>query len=825
MLCLHTHDKPALIRQDQAVSYSALLENIARYAAMFLHENCDKVAIYAENRLEWVYAFYAAWKTGGIAVPIDFMATVEEVAYILNDCRPEVVFCSKAKEADAREAMQALAYSPTLLVLEDCEQQANAAPIPDGTAFPERDNAETALLIYTSGTTGSPKGAMLSFDNLYVNTTAVSDAVPIYTSEQRVLVFLPLHHIFPLLGTLVMPLYVGATAVFSPSMSPDDLRATLQTGQITILLAVPRLFHMLHKSIREKINASAVTRTVFKLAETLNSPALSKRIFHTVHERFGGHVKFLISGGAAIDNDAARDLKTLGFDLLTGYGMTEAAPMISFTHPGTLKIGASGQPLPSNEVRIVDDEIVAKGRNVMQGYYNRPDETAAVIKNGWLYTGDTGYLDDDNFLFVTGRKKDIIVLPNGKNINPEEIEFKILKTFDTIKEIGVFMADDILQAIVLPDFQKLHERGVQHIERFVRWDVFDAYNHSASPSKKIAQFTIAREELPRTRLGKLRRFQLPSLLQRTEQPLDAQAEPDYEEYQRVKAFLQQQTHKPIFPSAHIELDLALDSLDRVSLQTFLESTFGVEFQHDELLDSLTVEKIAAYVRDKKVKMETEGINWHTILHEDLAIDLPRSAADHVPGVRFLQFCIDRYFAMSVQGVENLPETPCIIVPNHQSMLDSFLIASHFPNDVVKRTYFYGDERHFRQGWRQSFAAHHNTIIMDMNRNLKQSLQKMAAVLKQGGNLVIFPEGARTRDGELGEFKKSFAILACELDVPVVPVVVQGAYAAMPKGARLPRFRQPISLTFLAPLWPEQRGYDELTDAVYQQIRARIGADG
>ncbi len=822
MLCLQTHDKIALVLKDQEISYATLLEKIALYATLFPQDACEKVAIYSENRLEWPYALYAAWKNGCIVVPIDFMATIEEVSYILADCQPEVIFCSKAKEADAREALKALSYAPTLLVLEDCEQQINAQAAPADTTFPECDNADTALIIYTSGTTGSPKGAMLSFDNVYVNTIAVTKDVPVFTPDDRVLALLPLHHIFPLLGTLVMPLYIGATSIFSPSMASDDLRTTLQEKQITIILAVPRLFHLLRKGIREKIDAGFVPRTLFKLAETLDFPAFSRMIFKAVHQRFGGHVKYLISGGAAIDNDVARDFKTLGFDLLTGYGMTETAPMISFTHPGTLKIGASGQPLPSNEVKIVDDEIAAKGRNVMQGYYKRPQETEAVIKDGWLYTGDIGYIDDDGFLFVTGRKKDIIVLPSGKNINPEEIEFKILKTFDTVKEIGVFMHDDILQAVIFPDFQKLHEQSVQHIEHFVRWDIFDAYNHSASPSKKIAKFTIVKDELPRTRLGKLRRFQLPALLQASEQPVHEQAEPDYAEYQYVKEFLQKHTDRPIFPSAHIELDLGLDSLDRVSLQTFLESTFGVAFQNEELLESLTVENIAAYVHEKKIKMETEGINWHTILHEDVAIELPQSSFDHVPGVRLLQFCLNRYFIVSVQGLENLPDSPCIIAPNHQSVLDSFLVASQFDGAFVKRTYFYGDERHFRQRWRQAFAARHNTIIMDMNRNLKQSLQKMAAALKQGGNLVIFPEGARTRDGHITPFKKSFAILACELGVPVVPVALKGMYDAMPKGSRLPRFRQPIRITFLPPVLPEGQSYDDFTERIYQQIKSELG---
>ena len=821
MRCLQQHEKPALILKDQQISYAQLLDNIQAYAELLQADPCEKVAIYSENRLEWVYTLYAAWHKHCMAVPIDFMATADEVTYILEDCKPEVIFCSREKEHEVKEALKLVSYTPKLLVFEELEESLRTLAVPRSPDFPESDNAATAVIIYTSGTTGSPKGAILSFDNLLANMESVSQDVPIFTEAQRVLVLLPLHHIFPLLGTIVIPLYAGGTCVFSPSMASEDILVTLQQHGVTIIVGVPRFYNLIRKGIIDKIKRSAVARTLFTLAASVDSPAFSKLLFKTVHQKFGGQIQYLVCGGAAIENEVARDFKTLGFDVLTGYGMTEAAPMISFTHPGTLRIGASGYPLSKNEVKIVEGEILAKGRNVMQGYYHRPEETAAIIQDGWLHTGDLGDLDEEGYLFVTGRKKDIIVLPNGKNINPEEIESKILKQFDTVREIGVFMHENILQAVIYPDFQKLHDQGVHQIGEFMRWDVLDKYNQAASPAKKITKFTITQNELPKTRLGKIRRFQLPALVETDTSARPHQEEPDYPEYQMIKNFLSAQTGHAIYPDQHLEIDLGLDSLDKVSLLTFLQATFGVDMEDEELSQHLTVGKMAEYLRAKKVKMDVAGVNWHKILHEQAPVVLPTSSALHIPGIKLLKFLLSGYFKLTTTGLEHLPQSPCIFAANHQSYLDGLVITRFFNAPLVKQSYFYAEEKHFSKPWQQLFAEKHNIIIVDINRKLKLSLQKMAAVLKSGKNLVIFPEGVRSRDGHLTEFKKTFAILSRELAIPIVPVVLQGAYEAMPVGKVIPKFRHAIQVDFLPPIFPEELNYEALTEKVYQRIKRHL----
>jgi len=321
---------------------------------------------------------------------------------MIADCEADVIFCSAAKKPVVDDALKSITKTPTIFVFEELTK----LPLPDKVSDIEIDGREkTALIIYTSGTTGSQKGVMLSFENLIENIRAVSEDIPIYTPEETVMILLPLHHIFPLVGSLVAPLKVGGKTAMSPSLNTEDILKTLQVHKVNIIIGVPRLYAIIRKGIMDKVRASKPGRIMFSLAGKLNSRGFSKKVFKAVHQKFGGNLKYMICGGAPLDPEVAMDYKTLGFEMLEGYGMTEAAPMISFTRPGHWKIGAAGQTMPEMQVEIRDGEIVAKGKNIMQGYYNKPEDTAQILKDGWLYTGDLGEIDSKGFLKITGRKK------------------------------------------------------------------------------------------------------------------------------------------------------------------------------------------------------------------------------------------------------------------------------------------------------------------------------------------------------------------------------------------------------------------------------------
>ena len=813
---LKDFNKTAMILRDQEISYKELIRNVNYYSSILSKNDLSKVAIFCENRLEWAFSFYSVLKKKAISVPIDHMSAASDVAFILNDCKPEVIFYSDSTKDTCDKAAEQLDYKIEKINIDEIKID---QPISDE-EFPEPNLNDTAVIIYTSGTTGSPKGVMLSYDNLLVNIEAVTTDVQIYKPEDCVMILLPLHHIFPLVGTLVAPLSVGGTVVLSPSMASEDIMATLQNNAVTIIIGVPRLYNLIRKGIRDKIDKSAIAKFLFKIAEKKNSLSFSRKIFKSVQKKFGGHIKYMVCGGAALDKEVCKDYLTLGFEVLEGFGMTECAPMITFTRPGKVLPGSAGQPLKINEVKVIDGEIVNRGRNVMQGYYNRPDETAAILKDGWLYTGDLGYLDNEQRIFITGRKKEIIVLSNGKNINPEEIENKILSMSEVISEIGVFEKSDMLHAIIYPDYQKAKTLGVDDVEDMIKWQVIDKYNQKVTPYKKVMKFSLINDPLPRTRLMKLKRFLLPKLEIISKDKIEDASEPDFQEYKLIKEFLEDQKEYPVHPSDHLEIDLGLDSLDKVNLGVYLESNFGVKLTESEMLSFVNVAKLAENIRDKKTKLSVESIDWGKILKEQLDLELPKSWFTHNLMKNAAKIFLKLYFRLKGDGIENIPDGPFILAPNHQSFFDGLFVAVFLKNKLMKKTYFYAKEKHLKNKIIRFIADKNNVIVMDLT-DLKTSLQKMAAVLKRGKNIIIFPEGTRTENGEIGDFKKTFAILSRELNVPIVPVAINGAYDALPRGTHFPKPWKKINVKFLKPVSPENHSYESLKEFVQKKVSEQL----
>lgn len=820
-MLLHNADKTALKLKDQTVSYPDLHKKAKQYASLFSTET-KKVLIFAENRLEWIFSFYASWQNNCTVIPVDYLSTVEEVSYIVEDSVPEVFFCSREREPVLRLVIAGLDYTPQLIVYEDIEESASTAD--DSThqlTNPDPDLNATCLIIYTSGTTGTPKGVMLSYENILANVDAVSNGVKIFSIDERVMLLLPLHHIFPLLGSMVAPLYVGATVAICPSLQSEDIINTLQENRLTILIGVPRLYKVISKGIMGKIKQKAIARMLYSFAEKMGSLALSRKLFSSVHKKFGGELRFLVAGGAALDPEVGQIFTTLGFEILEGFGMTEAAPMITFTRPGKVTIGSAGTAMSCTTIDIRNGEIVAKGTNIMQGYLNRPEETAEVLKDGWLYTGDLGHLDEKGRIFITGRKKEIIVLASGKNINPLLIEQKLEKLSEYINEVGVFVKNDVLQAVIRPDFAKLRSQGVQNIDDYFRWKIIDSYNKTVSPSKRLLTFTLIDEELPKTRLSKLRRFQLPEMVGDRKVKKSAAKQPDFEEYLIIKGFIEKQTDKDILPDDHLEIDIALDSLDQISLLSFLKSTFGVEISEEKLMNHQTVRLLSEFIHEKKEKISIELINWKEILQEKADLTLPKTWITVNIFNKASSIFFKLYFRFKGDGQENLPETSCIIAPNHQSFYDGLLVSSLLKSKLAQKTYFYAKEKHVSNPFLRFLASRNNIIVVDINSGLRESIQKLAEVLKKGNNIMIFPEGTRSRDGSVGDFKKLFAILSTELGVPVVPVTISGAFQALPTGARFPRPFCPIAVSFQQPIFPEGHNYESLTQLVHNQVEEHL----
>lgn len=844
--------KAAIITKDGEVSYRQLIEHILVYAAQMpkreefsLPEGEKmKAIILSENREEWIYAFFAVWQNGAIAVPVDATSTVSDVAYIMKDCTPQCVYTSREKEQLTRQAIKEAGVDMKVIVFED-QQLGEAAPLKDEDYYLkfESDNTDKVLpclIIYTSGTTGSPKGVMLSYENLEANIRGVADEVPIFNGNRRTLILLPLHHVLPLMGTVIAPITRGCGVAICPSLSGPDIMATLERGQIGIMVGVPRLWQTLYTGIMKKIDSSALTRGLFNFCKKLDNRKVSRFIFQSVHKKMGGHLDYCVCGGAALDKEIGDGLKTLGLEVLEGYGMTEMAPIIAFTRPGDYIPGCAGLPLPSVECKIVEGELLCKGKNLMMGYYNRAQETAEVIdKDGFLHTGDLAEFDEKGRVYITGRSKEIIVLSNGKNIQPSEIEYKLEKYDQQVKEAAVVQDGDLLRAIIVPQEEWARGKDTSEQEELLKREVLEPYNLTVANYKKLMSLMVYHGDLPRTKLDKLQRFKLKALLENsiaeegeTTQNATAsqteKAEMGSETFVIIKSYIEKEKKIPVLPNHNIETDLALDSLDMVSLQGFIEDTFHVTINADDMPKFKNIGEMAEKIEKESsggvtsIDDEKGAVDWHKILTSDAeALQLPESAFTHpLISKAFTGFC-KMHNSLKVLGKENIPANgPFILAPNHQSFLDGPLAMAGMDWGKISEYYFYATEEHVQGSLRRWFAARHNIILME-RRNLKNSILKMAKVLRAGKNLVIFPEGRRTNTGDLGTFKKTFAILSKELNIPIVPVCIRGAYDALPRQRTLPSTAH-IEIEYLPAVMPQEtHTYDSLAEEVKRVIGEKL----
>ncbi len=827
MIFATASEHKAIVYKDREYTYNQFLQQTQQYADAFSAKaNPTKVLIYAENSDQWIFAFYGGLRTGAIIIPVDALSTTKELAYILNDCKPECLFTEPGKIDIVKEALSIANHSCEILTANDiCRDDVHIVSTPI-TNIEIEDENRTIALIYTSGTTGSPKGVMLSTKNIRFNINSVSVDVPIYNAQRNVMILLPLHHVFPLLGTMIAPLSIGTSVYIAENLTAESILGTLQRGKISLFIGVPRLYEILVKSIMNTINSSLLTKAMYKLAKAINSPKFSKFIFKKVHTKFGGHIDYLVSGGASLPHEIGESLKVLGFQVLEGYGMTETAPMICFTRPWNIRVGYVGEPLKGIEVKIADNgEICVKGDNVMQGYYNRPEETAQIIQDGWLHTGDMGAFDA-GCLKITGRIKEIIVTANGKNINPEEVEQEILKDSPCIKEVGVFLKDTVLQCIIVPQMNELREKTNENIHDILRGEI-EKYNFSVAPYKRIKNIHIYSGELPKTRLMKIQRYKLEGLIsQNNEKDVTETETPRSEVYVRLKKFIDSETNMNAKENDHFEIDLAIDSLGKIALLTFVEQNFKVPITEAQLDEINTLGKLSTYIEQHK----TEGtvntnISWKEILStKKYNTKIPKAGIIQAICSHLVRFLMNAVYMFNYRkhGKFEMPKQPCIIVANHRSALDGYFITSKLRPRVVKNTFFFAKEKHLHSKFAHFMARKNNVILMDINKNVRDSLQQMAAVLQKGKNVIIFPEGTRSVDNKLNTFKDSFAILSKELNIPVIPVAISGSERAVFKKFNIPRPFAKISVDFLSPVVPKKNStIEEIKNNVVMQITKKL----
>ncbi|MGH9817780.1 MAG: AMP-binding protein, partial [Candidatus Acidiferrales bacterium] len=498
----------------------------------------------SDNDARWVAAYLGVLRLGAVAVPLDTAYKAKQIAALLRDCQPKVLFTSPRFLAAAEEGIQLAGAQCEVVLLYGTAQQdttfdAILAAQPQRGLPPcpaQRD--DPAVILYSSGTTGDPKGVLLTHANLIAESEAVFQVVHI-DERDAILGVLPLFHALAQMANLLLPFARGARVVYLESLNTTELLRALAERGITVFACVPQFFYLIHQRVMQQVKeAGAVKRAAFRAMLATNGALrrvginLGKVLFAPIHKVLGPRMRYLVTGGSRFDPKVGGDLYRMGFTIMQAYGLTETSGAATVMRPGDRHIASVGQPLPGTEVKIApepaleansaaadaDDgapqgEILIRGGVVMQGYYNRLDVNAQVLADGWLRTGDLGYLDGDGRLYITGRKKEIIVLSSGKNIYPEEIETHYLQSA-FIKELCVMgrsrpdePAAERLHAVVVPDMDVMRERKMVNTREILRFEM-ESFSIGLPSHKRVLSYDIWNEELPRTTTRKLKRFEI-----------------------------------------------------------------------------------------------------------------------------------------------------------------------------------------------------------------------------------------------------------------------------------------------------------------------------
>ena len=878
-------------------------ESVARWLSTRVARDA-RVAILAANHPRWVAAYLGIIAAGRTAVPLDTAFRADEVKKLLIDSGASLLFCDVKHLPVAAEAVEGLGIS---LVMTSAAAEQNLTPTeasaPNLTAdldsifaddpagfqpiVPAED--DLAALLYTSGTTADPKGVMLTHANLVGEANSVLAVMKI-GPEDALLGILPMFHVLAQMANLFLPLFNGARVVYLETLNTTELLRALQDRNITVFCVVPQFFYLIHERIFKELHKRgkftlSLVRTLMALNHLLRRVGVNagKLFFGKIHATFGARMRYLITGGSRFDPAIARDFYAFGIDVLNAYGLTETSGGAFINPPGQVVVfGSVGRPFPEVEAKIIEEktveektldpqpveagaprvgEIAIRSAIVMKGYWNRPEATAEVLRDGWFYTGDLGYFDSGGNLFITGRRKEVIVLANAKNVYPEEIEAHYLRA-QSVKEICVMAwearlgdpTSERLHAVVVPNFELLRERKIVNAKEAIRLDI-EALSHKIASSKRLGSYDIWQEELPRTTTRKLKRFQIEKKVRElkqnggggaadvgkeNEKPLtdDEHLWLESEGVKRALAIVAESSRESsrnrleeIRPSHNLELDLALDSMQRIELLTALEQQLGGEVPEAQLAEIYSVRDLVDAVLASASRGEgqatAEAPAWSTILSEPVTDPEVLALARHnifaevfffLLGKLIYLFALDRLH-LRTSGLENVPDNgPFLLCSNHQSYIDPMVMVGALPWRLFRDTFALGTSDIFGEGFMRRLARWLRVAVLDPDANLMSAMRAGAYGLSQGHILVLYPEGERTNDGNPRVFRKGAAILSIHTQAPIVPIAIQGFYEFWPRHKKFPKFSD-LQLVFGKPIQPPP--LNEASEAAYEQLTSEL----
>ena len=824
--------------RTRVLSYSDLWRRIASFAVHLRERGIrkgDRLLLWGENGPEWVVAFWSCVSQGVQVVPVDSTSSPALVERIQDKVQARLVV--HGREVQPETSVEHLSFRDLAALKTGSEMLPQVRLDPD----------DPVEIVFTSGTTGSPKGVIHRHRNICANLTPFAREIARYRryarpfQPVRFLNLLPLSHMFGQSAGLFIPLILGGGVVFMSELHPAAILDCIRRHRVSVLVTVPRVLTSLERRLRRSVEIPS------EPVKRPGLPGVAVRWwkYRRVHRTLGWKFWAILVGGARLELRQEEWWAELGFALLQGYGLTESSPVVAVNHPFRPRRGALGRPLAGQEVRLAPDgEILVRGESVATEYLTSRSETQDILVQGWFRTGDVGELDETGTLYYKGRKKDLIVTADGLNVHPQDVE-AVLNRLPDIRECVVVPVSspvgDVVHAALIP------ETGRPDLAETIR-----QANRRLESHQRVRSWSVwPEEDFPRTpSTWKIRRHQV------ARQVAEGRGTPLGETVSTARSILAQLTGREqaeIRGDQRLDEDLGLSSLDRVDLLSRLENRRDPDLDEKGLALISTVRELEAVLTGSVAAGPSAA---ETGAEQRPGADPPSDRVETAlpywtrrapvrwarTGLRegFMIPLLRNRLPLTVTGADLLERLrpPVIFAANHVSHLDTPVILAALPTlwrrrlvPAMVQEWFLPHFRPEGFAWRERFSASLQYVLAcgcfnayplpQRMGGIRRSLRYTGELLDQGFCPLVFPEGRRSPDGALGSFQAGIGLMGVRLEVPVVPVHVDGMFQVFPAGSRWPR-RSPVSVTFGEPVRPGPGlGYAEAASEVRRAVQRLI----
>jgi long-chain acyl-CoA synthetase len=827
--------------RSRTVSY-ADVECAARKFALRLSDynikKGDHVVIWSENRPEWVIAFWGCLISGAVLVPIDYQSSPDFLKRVISIVDAPLVLVGEETTMPSLDgeigvwSLADIVWPSDSSRSEFIKYRENSGDrrVGDGGGFNGRTGItrnDVAEIIFTSGATADPKGVVLTHGNILANLRPIEKEASKFRKYLklflpiRFLILPPLSHLFGQVIALFIVPMIGGTVIFMRGYNPFDVVRQIRNRRISVLVCVPKMLDVLRTHlVTQELRFS-------KLADRSLHIARRWLKHWKVHRLFGLKFWSFIVGAAPLDSELEEFWSRLGFVVIQGYGLTESAPIVTFNNPLKVSRGSVGKPIPGVEIKVAPDgEILIRGETVTRGYFKAQSETESAFDGGWFHTGDIGSFDDRGNLYIHGRKKEIIVTPEGMNVFPEDVEH-VLNALPGVSESAVIGVrtdgEERVHAIVVLDRRSSEDRGVIDIERLMR-----NANSRLADHQKIRGITEwPGERLPRTEgTQKLKRGEVKKWYESGQTGYGSHDSSD-----TVDSIIERVYGGKITGGSETIEELGLSSLERVELLMEIEDKFQVHLDEERFTQARDVREIRRLIENSQSRPAVESVEFPAWNRSWIARVLRRLS------LLTWVLPISRIFAwIRVEGIENLKslDGPVIIASNHQSSFDVPVILLALPyrrrysvapamGKEFFRAHFHPKEYARREWFLKSVEYYLSCLLFNAfpipqrETGTRQTLRYIGELVDEGNSILIFPEGERTDKGEIKGFQPGVGMIASMLNIPVVPVYLEGVHRVLHRSWRFPKPGR-VRVVFGPPLRLKGKDYQSLAGEVERRVR-------